>query len=274
MTIALGILPVTGGVVIAADTEEVAGYMKSAQSKIVTVLDGLKPPRGACAIAGAGDAGYIDALTQELADVFMDDRERAGKPLQLALGKCVRNFHLAHVVPFAAYPPEERPRLDLLLGVQRKYGSKLYVTSNTSIRSAFGPYAAIGVGAPFAKVLLDRLWGQCDVRIAQILATYVVFMVKEHIPDCGKFTHVTTLHGPVITSTNAGAQLNDSPDITSDLSWKEVDDLERLFRFSYARHEHIGWWKFISENVKVDGPTLKTRAKPSVARWRKRRAGR
>src|SRR5437660_1618792 len=75
MTIALGVI-CGDGLVISADTEETDGWLKTNQSKItvsqnihlVTYEKGggrAKVPETAatCAVAGAGNAGYIDALT-------------------------------------------------------------------------------------------------------------------------------------------------------------------------------------------------------------------
>src|SRR5207247_11290193 len=71
MTIAIGLLA-TDGVVIAADTQESAGYpgdMKSSGTKILWALrsNASNPPvTGAFAVSGAGTVGYLDAVNQKL----------------------------------------------------------------------------------------------------------------------------------------------------------------------------------------------------------------
>jgi len=62
----------TRGIVVAADTEESSGYMKSSETKILSVLGGVqlgkqtpkKPnvPTGACLISGAGDFRVCDRV--------------------------------------------------------------------------------------------------------------------------------------------------------------------------------------------------------------------
>src|SRR2546428_6976952 len=71
MTIALGILA-KDGVVLAADTQETyAGIFKVDQSKITAVLNGTpKAPRGAFVVSGAGTAGHLDSIQQDLCEAF------------------------------------------------------------------------------------------------------------------------------------------------------------------------------------------------------------
>src|SRR5437867_2820643 len=77
MTIAIGLMA-QEGLVIAADTQEGTGYaggLKADQPKVMTfVHPHVKNERCACAISGAGDAGYIDALAQNIGQIFMDVR--------------------------------------------------------------------------------------------------------------------------------------------------------------------------------------------------------
>lgn len=251
MTIAIGIL-CQDGIVIAADTEEVAGYMKSVQSKIMTILDSARTrPRGICAIAGAGHAGYIDALTEEIGDVFLNDTGVAGSQLKKTFGRCISDFYRENVVPFAAYPIADRPSVELLIAVTRQHQYQLFQTDQTTIRTRV-PHAAIGVGAPFAKVLLDRFWSpRCDTQLAQMLAVYVIYMVKEHIPDCGKFTDVTTLHGNKLDTANR--LLTPELDITH-VPWGQVDRLERLFMTEHAVAEREALWTFMLEHAELVPP--------------------
>src|SRR5438132_4917979 len=80
MTIAIGLLA-QDGVILAADTEEsIPDYLKRHQGKIMTtevsittdsigtVIDYSK---GVMAISGAGDADYLDSISQDMCSVFM-----------------------------------------------------------------------------------------------------------------------------------------------------------------------------------------------------------
>src|SRR5438046_2919326 len=65
MTIAVG-LDALGGIVMAADTLEL-GYLKTSSSKFHIAA---RSDHGAIAISGAGTAGYLDAIAQEIQKVF------------------------------------------------------------------------------------------------------------------------------------------------------------------------------------------------------------
>src|SRR5256885_9651317 len=99
MTIALGIIA-SNGIVLAADTEEtmgVAGYSKTDQTKILGYFSAdNQRPLGACFISGAGDAGYIEALSQTLGRVFVNHPSLTERPLERQLGKEWKKFYQDH----------------------------------------------------------------------------------------------------------------------------------------------------------------------------------
>src|SRR5438445_5672612 len=119
MTIALGLVG-TDGIVVAADTEESYGAIKTDTTKILTVFctgaDGKpNPVPGACVISSAGDSGYVTSLGEKLAHVFFADTERAEPPLQEAFEDCLAAFYAKHVIPFATFPEDERPVVEMLI---------------------------------------------------------------------------------------------------------------------------------------------------------------
>src|SRR5687767_11420830 len=77
MTIALGML-VADAVVIAADTQEGTGYAggtKASGRKIFTQVDPTE--QRAFSATGAGDADYLDTLSQDLAGEFVAAADHA-----------------------------------------------------------------------------------------------------------------------------------------------------------------------------------------------------
>jgi len=255
MTIAVGIVA-QGGIVVAADTEESSGYMKSSETKILSVLGGVqlgkqtKPnvATGACLISGAGDSGYVTALMYELADVFLDQKTLVDKPLQKAFQACIKNFHAEHIIPFAGYPRVDRPSVEMLIAFNRKHRSGLLISEKSALFKKM-PYKAVGAGSIYAEILLHRLWGHADVKSTQILAAYVVFMVKESIEGCGKYKQITTLHGSTIVPMEESSMLMPAEHPVSHMPWNEIDDLEREFRTTWAGAERETIWKLVKEHA-------------------------
>jgi len=251
MTIALGILA-TDGVVIAADTQESYGYagaVKNDALKIIYFLDAtIRNPRGVCAIAGAGDAGHVEAITMLLGNAFLTHHGLQDEKLLDALNPVLRRFYDEHIIPFASYPAGERPDATMLLGVQRLGVPRLFVSHQSCMRPVLQAYEAIGAGAAFAKMLLGRFWQPMDVKAAQVLAAYVVFLTKESVEGCGKYTSVRTIYGPTFEDTPSGSRATFS-ELVSALSAEEIDDMERLFRTKYALMEKRTLWQFVGDCV-------------------------
>jgi hypothetical protein len=195
MTICIGLLA-SDGVVIAADSEESAGYAKRSQQKIFTWIGNIstgadpKPPESACAFTGAGDAGYIDAFTGHAIKGL-----RAGMSqveLQDYLEAEIRDFHVKHIFPWAN-PPD----FQMVIGAYSQLQTAIFVTYGSTLRRAL-PHAAIGIGPPYALSLMDDLAGIKDVKRTEILAAYIVFATKDRVEGCGKFTTIVSLHSPSI----------------------------------------------------------------------------
>ena len=216
MTIALGIL--TGdGVIVAADTLETrgAGFPKTNIPKILTGGTTGKSGCGCYAVTGAGDSSYLNGIKQEIGDLFLN-HSRAGtvdSSFEPELKKLVRRFHVQHIIPFAKYPDYERPSIDLVVASSHSHSHRLWVTSRTDTFSPI-PYATVGCGSGYAKAMLDRLslpWG--DIKIAKIVAAYVIFSTKNNVEGCGGNTHVATVSG----------------DIAAYVSREVIDEMNKLF---------------------------------------------
>lgn len=193
MTIALGILA-PDGVVIAADTQESygTGHAKVGSFKILSRV--LRQQQCSFAATGAGWAGHLDALNQELADNFetITDRRRIEQRFQ----EKVLKFHNAHILPNHVLPREDQPSVALLVGLSSGNGKPGLFASELSAFYRCKYYGAAGVGADHAKLLLSRILPQkqhMTARLAALMAAFTVFHVKRHVEGCGIGTHVTVL---------------------------------------------------------------------------------
>lgn len=221
MTIAIGMLA-RGGMVIAADTEESTGdYMKGQKGKVACFYsqDG-KPGTFAgecvssCAVAGAGNSGYVQGLIGQLGDAFIANPELQPNPplgvpqesLQSKFSECIHRFYREHIIPFASYPERKRPDVEMLIAVQRKTIFALFASEKTVLNSVM-PYKAIGWGSTFAELLLDKLWCGMSVEQAEVLAAYIVFMTKESVETCGKYTTIATFRSPKTENTPSGNRM-------------------------------------------------------------------
>jgi len=266
MTIAFGVIA-SDGIVVAADSEEsIPGLMKREQNKIamtctrhgnyepiqgtiekkITITFDETEPRGDgppdtdIAIVGAGAAGYIDAITPALMQVFDDDRWMTDEErIRRKVESVVRKFYREHIIPFASYPPNERPEIEILLAYQRAGRRRILVSEKTAVQSyGFGEVAAIGAGAFFAKSLASgfrtrsRRHEQMDVRTATLMAAYTVFRVKEFIDGCGKYTTLAILpmaKGP------SEEQVNALEGVFREHANLEARTLESIFRHPAAK---------------------------------------
>jgi hypothetical protein len=258
MTIAIGVRA-NDGLVIGADSEESTGFLKNTQQKLMPFYMGMQlgsnpaPPSGICVFTGAGDGGYIDAITEELIDVASDQQLR-GVALKKAFGKRLKEFYRDHVVPFAAFPENDRPSMELLIAVQKEVNA-LYVTDRNTIRSSM-PYAAVGFGRSFAKNLLRTYWRPAPVEQIAALAVFVLAAVKENVEDCGKFSSVMMLHNWIIKDNpNAlGSMLVPPPQISTRLTGQQIFDLESAFANEHAKVEYELMWDFIARHSSTPSP--------------------
>jgi hypothetical protein len=121
--------------------------------------------------------------------------------LRLKTEVAIRRFYKNHILPFAAFPAVERPELAMLVASYRSACKRIFVSEMTTVRMLQQGWAAVGAGQFFADTLMSQLWAvpskntgsPIDLRIAQLMAVYVLFRVKEFISGCGKRTTLTVL---------------------------------------------------------------------------------
>jgi hypothetical protein len=197
VTIALGILA-HDSVVIAADTQiTMPDYLKTGQGKIAWLRKTAPSGQfGGLAITGAGSSAYLQHLQREFISTFSNNEDLPTvDDLRQDLRTLIHSFYLDHVVPFSQYGPAERPDVWLIMGYRDRHKVALWSTEK-SILTEHNTYATAGIGAMYANILLNKLFRPMwplSARTAVLLAAYVIFHVKESIPDCGKDTDVVCI---------------------------------------------------------------------------------
>jgi hypothetical protein len=191
MTIALGILA-NDGVVIAADTQETTEFSKTESYKIYSRV--VEDEERAISISGAGDAGYLDVLMQDIAKAFIDTRDPAD--VEQKLRAACHAFHSAHIIPMKV-PEHLRPRVVAGLHWKKEATPSFLMTNAGSAMSRQKRPVAVGFGQPHASILLGRALPEhpkdTPVQLAALVAAYTIFRVKNSTEGCGLGTHVTVL---------------------------------------------------------------------------------
>jgi len=269
MTICIGMV-CSDGVVIAADTNESDTYFKRSTSKIYTGIGGVHlslppdgstplPPSSVCAIAGAGEGGYCDALSEKLLNVFLDPKPTKNlQDIQSDFEKCLIKFYSDHITTFAEYPFQDRPDLAMLIGLYANWQTTLLVTDKSTVRRAV-PYQAVGVGQTFAMNLMDNLWRNATIEETEILANYIIFATKESIEGCGKFTSVISLRNPTMVNDPDGLSSKLVPPPLP-LTRVRNQDLylmqEKRFRIEWAFKQRELIWEMIREEIETNNKAM------------------
>lgn len=201
MTIALGLVAVDG-LVLASDSEHSVGdYFKTSGQKVffrsTQPMGSSKDkflPHGV-GVTGSGTTAYIEAMQQNLIETYQKLYDEGMGDLESAFAKSLRDFYADNIFPFANHPYEDRPSVSLIIGQECSYSAQLWATELTTIRRCT-KYAAVGAGGFFATSLLWRLYlDSSDMTTMVLLAAYVIFQVKQHIPGCGQSTQFSCYEG-------------------------------------------------------------------------------
>ncbi len=276
MTIAIGMLA-TDGAVVAADTQESTGdYMKGAKGKMACFYAHDGDWAESCIIAGAGDSGYVQALIEELGQTYQaaDPKmpifsmaKKSPASLQSEFRGCIKQFYKEHIIPFAAYPERKRPDVEMLIACQRKTSMGIFTTEKTVVNHS-SPYKAIGYGSTFAELFLGKLWSGMAVEEAEILAAYVVFLAKESVETCGKFTTIATVRGPKVENSPKGGRLFPTKEAIF-VHPTKVEEWEHSFRKKWWKAERDNIFSLIAGEVIKDlkpAPSQKAAAKASATK--------
>lgn len=215
MTIALGLMTQDDAIVLAADTQESYGYQKGVAAKISYSFDGgPDPSKFGFAITGSGHAAHLDSIALELRAEVAQQAPLSPSELQEHLQKVLTPFYKKYVLPFSAYPSEERGDFDLLCAYQSAYGLALLQADRNHFSKVERPYTAVGSGAFHAINLLHQMYPPSGLEAAIATAVYVMQQVKNAVEGCGGHTMILVL------------QRGKRPEI---LALEYVLELERLF---------------------------------------------
>lgn len=191
MTIALGILA-PDGVVIAADTQESWGYFGGAKIRGHKIHSRIVQGQyRSFAATGAGSAGYLESLNQELDDNFVDVQDPLN--IERRFKEKIRKFFAAYVVPMQL-PVESQPTV--VLGASWKgIAPRLWANEQTALFRC-KHFIAVGAGRAHASMLLNHLLPEkttTTTELAAYVAALVIYQVKDYVEGCGMGTHITIL---------------------------------------------------------------------------------
>ena len=189
MTIAAGFVCIDG-IVLCADTQETTGYTKNNTEKISSIVDqGL-----GIAISGAGDTELIETIGAQI----QRDLLWGYSPKELRMTNEVRDIiqnvmsssFKRYIVPYAAFPKEDRPWCDLLIVVTVKNEANnydcLFRASGTTVRSIEPGGECVGTGLILAKSLIERFYNPfMDLDELVLAACYIMFQTKKWVDGCG-----------------------------------------------------------------------------------------
>jgi hypothetical protein len=202
MTIALGMM--TGNsVILAADCQESDGYFKDFALKISSSMTHTRinaTVRSALAITGAGPGIYLDAISDEITDLFHARQERDIGAFENVLKDKVETFYKKHVVELAPHVDRE---FRVIIGAQIEGITGLWVSDATVVKRIMA-VEAVGTGAPFAKMALSTRYAMADTNMSIVLAILAVHNAREYDHYCGKGTAVVCLHNDLAYNISPG----------------------------------------------------------------------
>jgi hypothetical protein len=180
------------GLIICADTQEtITGYSKIDTQKITVYADA--PGKYNVVFTGAGDSvlidTFIDSVIDSLSQKELQGHTRVGSEIKSCLVQSFRD----HIVPWASFPRDDRPTVELLIGVQCETSTRLYHFEGTGFSHCTSP-KCIGTGVALANSLIRQLFTNIlPISQAFLAATYILRQCKRWVDGCGGNTDIITL---------------------------------------------------------------------------------
>jgi len=178
-----------GYLLTASDTQESYPTGEKIDSgKIISA--GRTDPLGSISVTGAGDAMYIDALSQDIVQMFQKFKGSADG-LEGRVRHIVRAFHNVHVLPLMGRLHDDNlPRYFLLIAATHRGFRKMWSVDRTLLIESSDFYC-VGIGKGLATSLLNRLYPRyATLDSLAILAAYVIYRVKGSVDGCGLKTEI------------------------------------------------------------------------------------
>lgn len=185
VTIAAGFV-CNSGIVLCADTQEQAGYIKTTGQKIF----GYKRDWCNAVFAGAGNADLIDSLIEQIADK-LDEGHNTQKSVIAAMRSAVLEFHQNEV---AYYPGDGDDRLiEMLVGIKPHKERELLCKITGPAIKMVPAYAVIGTGT-LVRYIAQRLYrDDMPINHGIYASIYLLAMAKKYVSGCGESTHIFTI---------------------------------------------------------------------------------
>jgi hypothetical protein len=189
MTIALGLIG-TDGMIVAADTEVGTETEKLEQGKVFWMVRPHRHGRGlgSICITGAGDLAYLRALQSDIGKLFLESKTESMDDLGRYIAALLKTFYKEHIVSLSPHP-SERPDVSLIIAARQGIFWRMWVTSRNRLSTVEGG-VAVGLGGTYADLLLGRLSLPHQMETGALIAAFIVYLVKDRIPWCGKSTTV------------------------------------------------------------------------------------
>jgi len=199
MTIAIGLL-CNEGLVIAADTEEVlGGFIKTSTEKMRAV----EKNEYKLIITGAGESDFIDCFCDELEETLDENEPKDIKAIYKILRATQLQYFRNHLSPYSSFPSDDRPSLDLLIGLHIKVGGSVPGSTlfRTVLFKAIGTVVkrihkaeCVGTGVVLARSLMDQFFDPgLNLNQTGILAAYILRQAKRWGQYCGGNSDITIL---------------------------------------------------------------------------------
>jgi hypothetical protein len=198
MTIALG-FHLENGILLAADRQVTQGDMKVGAGKIALWYD--QDPsrdgyiRGKLAITGAGDVHCLSAVSL----LFREPFTKRTPPLtldelQAEFEKILMSYYQEHIIPFGADGADEP---QFIVAAERGGQRRMWVIESGVVVETRKP-TAVGSGGIYADELFQSGHAPdktTDMVTAQIIASYILFRVKQVAEGCGHDSDLEILTG-------------------------------------------------------------------------------
>jgi hypothetical protein len=169
-----------GGIVLCADTEITVGDVKLSEGKVRFFLS--QPV--IVILTGSGDATYIDMAMEKITQRCREfkDRQMSLRNLKEITELTVLEIYEKNI----AAATEPKPGFSLLLAFQSNNESALITSSETAVKLEYLS-EMIGIGSVLGKYLTQGVSHipLMSLREGTILAAYILWVVKNHVPGCG-----------------------------------------------------------------------------------------
>lgn len=147
-------------------------------------------PRGIIAITGAGDTFNLGVLQDELSDLFSETADESLAQFGVKAASLLKRFYKQYVA--IAPDASQRPEVELIIAARRGDFHETWTAKRNKLTPAKSP-VAVGIGAAYAKSLLDTLAFPQSSETAMFAAAYAIFLVKSRNLWVGMNTQVVCL---------------------------------------------------------------------------------